>query len=276
MVTPDNKVDPNRRLSDQTQKEEVKRKPPSRDFREVTEQIDERRDKGEGGQATKFDKKKNAVASKSKVPSHVGPLSIFDIARAQDNTDVDSESPSKRHTSELISSVGAKERREGFFGAVEQPDLAAIAMSSSSPLSSFNSAMASSKTAMVNATQSLQEIVDQIVKEVYTLKNNGLNETVVSLKGMFDGSQLIVTESPTAKGQFNITIDNLNATTQALVEANKKALLTDLGSKNIVVHIFTASAILEPNRIENPSTSPQPQKSFRDNEDKEQNKKQQR
>lgn len=96
----------------------------------------------------------------------------------------------------------------------------------------------------------LQDLVDQIVKEIVSLKDAGQTETVLSLKGNFEGSRVIITESTTAPGQVSITIDNLSAENQALLEMSRTRLINDLMQSGVHVQRFTASAIVETTNID--------------------------
>ena len=98
--------------------------------------------------------------------------------------------------------------------------------------------------------QSIQEVVDQIVEKVYTLKQTGETQVIVDLKGSFAGSRLTVTESDSAKGQLNITIDNLTGPNQALIEAHKAKIMDTLLESGVQVQRFTASTTIESPRID--------------------------
>lgn len=97
--------------------------------------------------------------------------------------------------------------------------------------------------------QSIQEVVDQIVEKVYTLKQTGETQVVVDLKGSFAGSRLTLTESDSARGQINITIDNLTGPNQALIEAHKAKIMDTLLESGVQVQRFTASTTIESSRI---------------------------
>lgn len=97
---------------------------------------------------------------------------------------------------------------------------------------------------------SLQEVVDQIAEKVVSIKTGGENQTVIDLKGNFNGSRVIITESANAQGQLNITIDNLTAANQALVEAHRAQLTNELLQSGVHVRQFIASATTETTRVE--------------------------
>jgi hypothetical protein len=134
------------------------------------------------------------------------------------------------------------------YGAIEQPDLAAAAPFRLNPIESVEPLNIPLKA--VSTLPSLQEVVDQIVEKVYTLKQAGDTQTVVDLGGNFKGSRLTVTESESAHGQLNITIDNLTGPNQALIESNRNRLINDLLESGVQVQRFVASPAIESVRID--------------------------
>lgn len=144
--------------------------------------------------------------------------------------------------------------------SVEQPDLAEFntlgnkqAPAFVPPVFAIDASMTVDSGAAVKTPQPLQSIqvvIDQIVEKVYTLKQSGDTQVVVDLKGSFAGSRLTVTESDSAKGQLNITIDNLTGPNQALVEAHKAKIMDTLLESGVQVHRFIASTTLESSRID--------------------------
>lgn len=150
----------------------------------------------------------------------------------------------------LLKAYTEKSDEQNFrFGTVEQPDLASVTPypQASHPLvNPTTAATASIKAEPTPISPKLQEVIDQIVSKVLILKESGQTETVVELEGSFKGSRLIVTQIDSAKGQINITIDNLSTENQRILETNRLSLVNDLLEKNgIQVNIFTASAIRE-------------------------------
>lgn len=153
------------------------------------------------------------------------------------------------------------------FAGVEQPDLASVTPYPLTPPHLVNATVASTasiKAEAVPVPQSIQEVIDQIVSKVLLLKESGKTETVIELQGSFKGSRLIVTEVDSAKGQINITVDNLSGENQRLLETNRLSLVNDLLEKGIHVHIFTASATRETTGID-VATNEQSEQGFRDN-----------
>lgn len=272
MVSPDQRIDPNKNIA-RTNAEEAKRKPPVRDFNEVVEQLDQKRHKDEEESEEGFSKdKKKSLLGKEKTTSssHSEPLlSPFDLASRGGGGQDDSESSEslplasieekKREITEPKSWVTQEEKLpsqprskqeikpagKGLFGLIEQPDLAAFPMAPAVLDASIQGLTRSDAPKMAMPMQGMQEIIDQIVDQVYTLRKEELNQTIVTLKGNFAGSHLIISESASAPGQLNVTIDNLTSASQTLLETNKQHLIDRLAERNVVVQIFTASTTQE-------------------------------
>lgn len=152
----------------------------------------------------------------------------------------------KEEEDDLTIASSSKAQKSDLFTMSSQMNAGEInqgALNKQSPLEMF-----SGSTPLSTATtryNSLQEMIDQIVKAVYTIEQKGQTDTVVSLRGAFEGSKLIVSEFNNAHGEMNITIDNLTGAQKNLLDANKSNLLQDLASKNIVVHIFNTTTAIE-------------------------------
>lgn len=288
MVSPDSKIDSTRDSSAiRSSERDVRRKPPTRDFNQVAEQVDERRYEEEEIGLGTADKKKNATARKakgsaaSKSAESSNAPSPFELARSHRDAERDGAEDAEQEMGKdavammdtgrknhpvtsyedgmAIKTRGPddrlltvqKKRKDEYFGAIEQSDLATV-----NPLGqtavAVPSADAISTTAAkpVAPLRSLQEIIDQIVKEVYTLEHNGKSETVIELRGAFAESRLIITKFDSATHEMNITIDNLTAKGKEVLDAHKSALIDDLHNNKIVVHIFTTSTALETPRLE--------------------------
>jgi hypothetical protein len=269
MVNPEhNRIDPSRRLDQTTNNRgQVRRKTPTRDFEKVVEQVeqvDEKRYQEDEPDHKKTGKKRvektGVFDPKDTAGNQMGmpATSVFDLARGpttntpSENT-VDSVGHNQRGKS--VAFDASNKRMEHMLGAIEQPDLASFVPSPAPPpltteSTAFTSVMASPQNPNVNVAHTIQEIIDQIVSRVSYLEQAGTHETVIDLKGAFQGSRLIITEFDSAKGEMNITIDKLTAAMQKIIETNKPTLLNDLAHKNIVVHIFTASTTQEPTRTD--------------------------
>lgn len=95
----------------------------------------------------------------------------------------------------------------------------------------------------------VQEIINQLVEKVTELKDNGRTDTTVTLKQppLFAGTNIVVTAYDSARGQFNISFENLTQKAKELLDmrVNQDALLLSLEKKGYAVHILTATTIIE-------------------------------
>lgn len=95
----------------------------------------------------------------------------------------------------------------------------------------------------------IQEIVDQLIDKLYTISQTGKTDTVVVLKHppILADAQLIVTGFDDAKGQFNISFENLTQAAKNLLDmrVNQESLLNALEQKGYAVHILTITTLVE-------------------------------
>lgn len=260
MTNPTNRINPYEDItvrSKELEKKERKERA-SKPFEEVIDQIDERRRmKDDEVEVTDEEKsKKNSVAhpanrpAKAPVERDAKPLSLFDLVRTSN--------PRAKESHEPIEENVPLEEQEEEFPTVpvmaeaepEVPLYAGQAVLPQQPDTGFEAKVqAAPQTA---PSKSLQEIIDQIVNKVYTVKeSDGQQEIVVELKGRFDGARLIVKDFDFAKKEMNITIDHLqNAADQDFLMMHKQELIDKLGKDHqIVVHIFTATTADELPRL---------------------------
>lgn len=99
-------------------------------------------------------------------------------------------------------------------------------------------------------TPAMRDLIEQIVKQMYTIKQEDKTDTVMTLQHppLFKDARVIVTTFETAKGQFNITFENLSQAAQRILdlEENRRVLLNALEQKGYNVQIFTTTTIMEP------------------------------
>jgi len=95
----------------------------------------------------------------------------------------------------------------------------------------------------------IQEIVDQIVDKLYTLKLDGKSETVITLKHppLLSGSNVVIKSFASARGEFNIAFENLTQAAKQLLDMqeNQNSLRFALEQKGYVVHILTTTTLSE-------------------------------
>ena len=91
----------------------------------------------------------------------------------------------------------------------------------------------------------VQQIVDQIVDKIYTLKSNGQTETTLALKNppLLAGSEIVITGFDSARGEFNIAMHNLTQAGQIFLEQNniKLGLKQALEEKGYTIHILVTT-----------------------------------
>lgn len=278
MTSPTNKINPFEDVTVRSKELDKKeRKTPARQFEEVIDQIDERRrtKEEEGFSEEKGEKKpvKSVPAARTKTPVERDdkPLSLFDLARDSgpkvkekplpiqeeepELAEVPEEAEEEKPETPVIKPVHREKESD------EQPLFAG-----QSPIPTAESTSSIGKVVQeprMAPSKGLQEIIDQIVDKVYTIKeSDGNNEIVVELKGRFDGARLIIKEFDFAKKEMNITIDHLKTgADQDFLMSHRHELIDKLGKDHqIVVHIFTATTAEELPRFD---IAAQEQKDFR-------------
>ena len=99
-------------------------------------------------------------------------------------------------------------------------------------------------------TPAMQELIEQVLKQMYTVTQSDKTDTVMTIQypPLFQDARVIVSSFETARGQFNITFENLSQAAQRILdlEQNRKSLLTSLEQKGYNVQIFTTTTVLEP------------------------------
>lgn len=128
----------------------------------------------------------------------------------------------------------------------EQPDLAYVnPLAYQAPLAAVSSTQSTKTEAPKEIDPSLPILIEQLVKHMYTVQQAGKTETVMTLQypPLFKDAQIIVTAYDTAKGQFNITIENLTQAAQKILdrEENRKSLLLALEQKGYNVQVVTTT-----------------------------------
>lgn len=275
MVNPNQPINPindNKDVKETDDRYLKKDKPlPSRDFREVADEINERRyrDDEEILKSKKKSANKRASSRGNERDESDRPISLFELAarskRESSEADGEEESNanltrvaalSKKSADEYDAVVSMNEVKENSKDDTkfmrEQSDLAYVnpLAQQAAAVPGVASSAQSSKAALM-ANRSMQEIIDQIVKEVYTLELNGKNETIISLKGpLLNDAHLILSEFNHARGEFNITFDNLTQAAKTLLDRNQNALIEDLSKKGYTVHILTTTTISETPQID--------------------------
>lgn len=278
-------VSPIVRNPNQDPEEEVKRAaeqkrkaPPTKDFSEALEQVDQRRQQQsqDEGKELKGTKKTPAGAfvKKKESPASSSLMSPFDLAKGVKNQGEDLEDDSDvlaslqdvadasllktaKDRKSLLDNQGspAIKKTLSAFEAVEQHDIDTInpqgyVETRVAPAPITTSIQPVDNKAPVPLPRPIHEIMNEIVKQIEKITLEGKTETTIDLKGKFEGSRLIITQFDSDKNAMNITIDNLTSPNQQLVDAHKNTLIKNLDDINIHVHIFTASSTIELNPLQ--------------------------
>lgn len=132
----------------------------------------------------------------------------------------------------------------------EQSDLSSI-----NPLAVTQTEGAPSSTQVQGSQQAqskasqLQEILDQIIDKLYTVNTSGKTDMLIKLKHppLFAGSSVVISSFKTAKGEFNITFENLTQAAKQMLDMreNQNALKLALDQKGYTVHIITTTTLTE-------------------------------
>jgi hypothetical protein len=105
-------------------------------------------------------------------------------------------------------------------------------------------------------TSTIKDLITQMVEKVEEMKADGKTETTVTLRNppLFSGATLTVTSFDSARGEFNVSFENLRNEAKALMDMapNREALHQALIDKGYTVHIITTTTLVE-NRPTAPS-----------------------
>lgn len=132
----------------------------------------------------------------------------------------------------------------------EQPDLAAVnPLAALQPNANINLNLDMTAEKPIAPVKSIQELINLMVKEVQSMEAEGKTDTTITLKHppIFEGAQLVVSSFSSARGEFNISFENLTQAAQQLInmQDNQASLLNSLEQKGYHVHILTATTLDE-------------------------------
>lgn len=145
-----------------------------------------------------------------------------------------------------------KGRKETF--TREQPDLSSINPIADHTQVALTTSIQSPTVERPRLTpQQIKEIVSQIVEKIATVETKGKTDTLITLRHppMFAGSSVVIRSFDTAKGEFNITFENLTQAAKQLIETqeSQNSLKSALEQKGYTVHIVTATTLSDTTRI---------------------------
>lgn len=102
---------------------------------------------------------------------------------------------------------------------------------------------------LIMPVKDVQEIINQLVESIYSIRESGKTDMAITLKHppLLEGAQLIVTSFDSAKGEFNISFENLTQAAKNVLDlrANQDSLLHALEQKGYAVHIITTTTLVE-------------------------------
>lgn len=213
---------------------------PKKDFRKFMD------DKGDDEEEDKklVSKKKGSFALNSQISSTEmlkSPLDAFQSTAKKNKKLV----PDEGKVEDDVETESSDEKEKAFAFAQEQPDIAGIsgkAHYTETPYFQIDTSVGETK---VHDTKSLQELITQLVDKMYTMKKDGTTDTVLILKHppLFQGATLTLTSFDSAKGEFNISFNNLNPMAKELLDMQQaqNSLKKALDEKGYTVHIIVVT-----------------------------------
>jgi|EndMetStandDraft_9_1072997.scaffolds.fasta_scaffold73348_1 hypothetical protein len=209
-------------------------------------------DNDEDGPVSLFDLSKRA-AQKDRQEREGGKKEDF-IAAVETPKETVKEAPETKEEFNPYTEESKKDRFTTRY-TPEQPDisyvnpLAATSIQAPSPLQPVASGAKIERPQPV--TTAMQEICAQLVKQMYTVETKGQTDTVVILQypPLFKDAKIVVSSYESAKGQFNITFENLTQAAQLVLDKdeNRQILLDTLEKRGYNVQIMTTTTTISEN-----------------------------
>ncbi len=133
----------------------------------------------------------------------------------------------------------------------EQSDLAAVNPMGSPIVEVSNLSNYSLEMPKETQTAHIQELVDQIVKELYVIETAGKTDTILVLKQptIFNDARVVLTSFNASTKEFNIAFENLAPQAKQLIDQNLNTLRTSLEEHGYAnaVHIISTTTFIEHN-----------------------------
>lgn len=244
---------------------EKKKMPGGKDFKgddvevAVKETKDDEENASDVASMSLFDLSKKAGQAK-KAPLPGGKKEIEEIAKVQSPSDLfktaSTKEPKKVFVDvatkeELVVAPGVEKKFTSNY-TQEQPDLSYVNPFAGAlqPQAVVPSAEPKIERAAA-LTPAMRELIEQIVKQMYTVTTHqDKTDTVMTLQypPLFKDVRVVVTAFETARGQFNISFENLSQAAQRILDLaeNRKSLIHALEQKGYNVQILTTTTIMEP------------------------------
>ncbi|MCB1114113.1 MAG: hypothetical protein KDK62_05090 [Chlamydiia bacterium] len=194
-------------------------------------------------------------------PAEKESISLFDLAARKPNKGAPNSTEAKldrisyevqepdQKTGSLFdlasAKPGEKKPKEPTPYIRESPDLSHVnLMATGQPQATENIQTTQAIEPRADQTQ-LKKIVDEIVKHLYQLEKSGETSVIIVIndpKSPFHKTSIRIQEFDSAKGELNITIDNLKPDAKSIVENQKGVLLDALEQKGYQVQQFIATS----------------------------------
>jgi hypothetical protein len=172
-------------------------------------------------------------------------------AITEENDVEETEEEEEVRESTVAGTIQADDAKEKFTTrfATPQPDLSYINPMAAAGQASIDAVSAKADKAAASFATNLQELINQMVEKVQEMQTAGTTETTVTLKQppLFAGANLILTSFDNAKGEFNISFENLKVEAKALLDmrVNQDSLKQTMDDKGFTVHIITVTTLAE-------------------------------
>lgn len=199
-----------------------------------------------------------------------GPVSLFDLSKraaqkdqqdrqeAKKQGSIETEESIKEKPAEdeaMVESSPKEEPKKDRFTTrytQEQPDISYVNPLAGSPQQPTVQPVADVKVEKPETVKTnLQEICTQIIKQMYTVEKKGQTDTVLILQypPVFKDAKVVISSFDTAKGQFNISFENLTQAAQLILDkdTNRKTLMEALEKKGYNVQILTTTTTISEN-----------------------------
>lgn len=195
------------------------------------------------------DPDKDTVQSDDDIPQPESPNEMFAKLSSKDTRKHARDIHSDAHTTLVDKPIEAPEKKEKFTSrfSTEQSDLSYVNPLALNTQPVHDITLSTDKPTL--PVTHIQDIIDQMVDKVVEMKDQGRTETTITLKHppLFAGADLIVTAFDSAKGEFNLTFQNLTQAAKHILDmhANQQSLLLALEQKGYAVHIVTTTTLVE-------------------------------
>ncbi|GAB4233767.1 MAG: hypothetical protein Tsb0021_12880 [Chlamydiales bacterium] len=215
-----------------------------RDFRKYLEDDEDKKTEEEEEVSPSLKRKGEGEEQKSKKPSTESILAQLDEENKPSSALENLASRQGVNTLEQRvdlsfdqeSEGSASERRDSQPISIEQPQGLQTATQMLTP---------AQKAEKADQLKQIQEIANQIVDKVHTIRQEGKTDTILTLRypPIFAGAQLRITAYDQARGEFNIAFSQLSYQAKALIDSAEiqQQLHRSLEQKGYVAHILIAT-----------------------------------